>query len=72
MHSIINRLMRELGPLSSPAPTFPLASAVLAPLRAKAESQGSGDFSPLWAGQNATGCRELPAARLTQALAAHL
>ncbi|HVJ22579.1 MAG TPA: 2-nitropropane dioxygenase, partial [Burkholderiales bacterium] len=38
-------------------------------LRAKAEAQGSGEFSPLWSGQNATGCREIPAAELTRELA---
>ena len=69
---IVNRLMRELGPMSSAAPAFPLASAAIAPLRAKAESQGSGDFSPLWSGQNASGCKEIPAAQLTRELAARL
>lgn len=68
--SIVNRLMRELGPLNPAAPEFPLAVAALAPLRAKAESRGSGDFSPLWCGQNASGCRAVPAAELTRALAA--
>jgi NAD(P)H-dependent flavin oxidoreductase YrpB (nitropropane dioxygenase family) len=48
---------------------FPLATSAIAPLRAKAESQGSGDFSPLWSGQNASGCKEIPAARLTRELA---
>lgn len=66
---IVNRLMRERGPLSPLAPAFPLAANAIAPLRAKAESRGSGDFSPLWAGQNVTGCREIPAARLTHELA---
>jgi nitronate monooxygenase len=66
---IVNRLMRELGPLSHSAPAFPLATAAIAPLRARAEGQGSGDFSPLWAGQNTTGCREIPAGELTQELA---
>jgi nitronate monooxygenase len=66
---IVNRLMRELGPLSAKLPAFPLATAALAPLRAKAESQGSGDFSPLWSGQNPSGCKEIPAAALTRALA---
>jgi nitronate monooxygenase len=47
---MVNRLMRELGPLSAVAPDFPLASAAIAPLRSAAESRGSGDFSPLWAG----------------------
>jgi nitronate monooxygenase len=66
---IVNRVIRELGPLSAAAPAFPLASSAIAPLRAKAESQGSGDFSPLWSGQNATGCREIPAGEITRALA---
>jgi len=66
---IVNRLMRELGPISPVAPGFPLATAAIAPLRAKAESQGSGDFSPLWAGQNASGCKAIGAAELTRELA---
>ncbi|ROH93024.1 nitronate monooxygenase [Stagnimonas aquatica] len=66
---IVNRLMRELGPLSQLAPAFPLASTAVAPLRAKAEAAGSGDYSPLWAGQNLSGCREIGAAELTRELA---
>jgi nitronate monooxygenase len=65
-----NRMMRDIGPISELAPEFPLASAALAPLRAKAESQGSGDFSPLWSGQASALGRELPAAELTRTLAA--
>jgi nitronate monooxygenase len=67
---IVNRLMRELGPMSPVAPPFPNAAPAIAPLRAKAEGAGSGDFSPLWSGQNASGCREVPAAELTRELAA--
>lgn len=67
---IINRAMRELGTVSVFAPPFPMAAAAMAPLRAAAESRGLGDFSPLWAGQNATGCKEIPAAQLTRELAA--
>ncbi len=67
---IVNRLMRELGPLNPAAPAFPLATAAIAPLRAAAEKAGSGDFSPLWAGQNCSGCAHVPAAQLTRALAA--
>ncbi|WP_111657890.1 NAD(P)H-dependent flavin oxidoreductase [Isoalcanivorax indicus] len=52
---IVNRLMRELGPLSAMPPPFPLASTAIAPLRQAAEAAGSGDFSPLWAGQNVCG-----------------
>lgn len=69
---IMNRVMRELGPISAVAPAFPLATSAIAPLRAKAESKGSGDFSPLWSGQNASGCKEIPAAQLTRELAADL
>lgn len=66
---IVNRVMRELGPLRLPPhPAFPRSTAALAPLRAAAEARGSGDFSPLWSGQNNTGCRAVPAAELTRAL----
>ena len=66
---IVNRFMRELGPLNPLAPAFPLATAAVAPLRAAAESQGSADFSPLWCGQNPLGCRNIGAGELTLALA---
>jgi nitronate monooxygenase len=69
---IMNYVMKELGPINSGAPAFPLATSSIAPLRAKAESKGSGDFTPLWCGQNATGCKEVPAAQLTRELAAGL
>ena len=63
---IVNRLMRELGPMSSAAPAFPLATAGIAPLRTAAEALGSSDFTPLWSGQNTSGCRALPAAEITR------
>jgi nitronate monooxygenase len=63
-----NRLMRELGPESAAAPPFPYASALLAPLRAAAERQGRGDYSPLWAGQSAPLVRKTNAAALTHEL----
>jgi nitronate monooxygenase len=69
---IVNRIVREIGPMSVAAPAFPLATSAVAPLRAKAEGQGSGDFSPLWAGQNASGCKEVPAAQLTRELAVEI
>jgi len=69
---IVNRLMRELGPMSDLPPAFPLATPAVAPLRAAAEAKGMGDFSPLWAGQNSSGIKEIPAAELTQELAADL
>lgn len=69
---IVNRIMRELGPINPAAPRFPRATAFMAPLRARAERLGLGDFSPLWAGQNASACREIPAALLTHELASAL
>jgi nitronate monooxygenase len=66
---LTNRLIREVGPLSDIAPSFPLASGPVLPLRSKAEATGSGDFSPLWSGQAAALGRELSAAALTKRLA---
>lgn len=66
---LVNRLMAELGPISDAPPEFPLATAALVPLRAAAEQQGKGDFSPLWCGTDASGCREVSAAEQTQWLA---
>ncbi len=66
---IVNRLMRELGPIRSEPPAFPLASAALAPLRAHAERAGRADFTALWAGQNTSACRAIPAGALTRELA---
>ena len=64
-----HRVMRELGIVSAAAPAFPLATARMTALRTQAEAQGSSDFTPLWSGQNASGCRAVPAADLTRALA---
>lgn len=69
--SIVNRVIRELGPLGEVSP-FPLAGAALAPLRAAAEAAGLGDFSSLWAGQNTSGCRPIGAAELTRDLARNM
>ena len=66
---IVNRIIRELSADESVAPAFPLASGALAPLRQAAERQGQGDFSPLWSGQNAAGCKAIAAAELTLELA---
>jgi len=66
---IVNRLMRELGPLHPAVPAFPTATAAVAPLRAHFETLGRTDCSPLWSGQNASGCRAAPAAEITAALA---
>lgn len=62
---IVNRIIREIGPLSGLTPQFPLATAAIVPLRNAAEAAGSSDFSPLWSGQNTSGCSDVPAAALT-------
>lgn len=66
---IVNRLMREIGPINPAAPAFPLAATAIFALRSKAEAKGLSDFHGMWAGQNARNCRELPAAELTRELA---
>jgi nitronate monooxygenase len=67
---LVNRIVREVGPLAADVPSFPLGFVALEPLRKKAESQGSADFSGLYAGEAAALCRELPAGELTSKLAA--
>ncbi|MCR8921576.1 nitronate monooxygenase [Dasania sp. GY-MA-18] len=66
---IINRLMRELGPIHPGVPSFPLAATAVTALRQKAEAQGLDDFSPLWCGQNANACLAISAGELTLQLA---
>jgi nitronate monooxygenase len=66
---IVNRFIREMGPLNPCAPAFPLAASAMTPIRQRAETAHSGSFSPLWCGQNPSGAREVPAAELTRALA---
>jgi nitronate monooxygenase len=68
--SIVNRLIRELGPMCAEAPDFPLAARAVMPLRRRSEVKGSGDFLPLWSGQAARLGTELPAGELTRKLAA--
>jgi nitronate monooxygenase len=66
---LVNRVMREVGPISPDAPQFPHAATALGSLKAAAEKQGKVDFSNLWAGQAVRLGREMPAAELTRALA---
>jgi nitronate monooxygenase len=70
--SIVNRLLSEIGPINLDTPEFPLASGAVTSLRIKAETFFSGNFSPLWCGQNGEGYGEIPAAELTKPLAAEL
>lgn len=61
---ICNRLMRELGPIRAEVPAFPYGSNALAPLRAHAEADGRGDYSPLWAGTSVARVRAMGAEAL--------
>jgi nitronate monooxygenase len=70
--AIVNRLMREVGPINPAAPAFPLAATAIFALRSKAEPIGVSDFTSMWAGQNAAACKETPAAALTERLASGL
>ena len=69
---IVGRLMNEIGPINPAAPEFPLAATSIFALRSKAESKGNGDFTSMWAGQAAAGCRETSAAQLTGELGSGL
>jgi nitronate monooxygenase len=66
---LVNRVMREVGPISPDAPAFPHAATALAPLKAAAEKLGKVDFTNLWVGQAVCLGRDMPAAELTRALA---
>jgi len=66
--SLVNRFIAEAGPMSLDAPPFPLAAGAAAPLRTAAEKRGSGDFSPLWAGEAAALTRDEGAEALTRRL----
>lgn len=66
---LVNRIMREVGPMSDQTPDFPTAGGALAPLKAKAEAAGSSDFSSLWSGQAASLGRAGGAGEVTLRLA---
>lgn len=59
---VVNRFVREVGPMSADAPAFPAAVARTHPLRAAAEAKGDAGFTPLWSGQTAALARAEPAA----------
>jgi nitronate monooxygenase len=67
--ALSNRLALEVGPIANGLPDFPLPMGPLAPLRAKAETQGNSDFTPFWSGQASPLGREMPAGELTLKLA---
>lgn len=65
---IVNRIVREIGPMSPEAPAFPLTAEATQPLRGPAEAKGSMDFTPLWSGQAPTLARALPAGELVKTM----
>ena len=67
--ALANRLALEVGPISDALTDFPLPIGELTALRAKAESQGCNDFTPLWSGQSGSLLKEMPARALTLELA---
>ncbi len=67
---IVNRIVREVGPMSADAPAFPRAAEATQPLRGPAEAKGSTDFTPLWSGQAPTFAREMPAGSVIAKLVA--
>ncbi len=66
--SIVNRYVREVGPMNPDAPAFPLAAGLSGPLRSASEAKGSSDFMPLWSGQAPTFAREMPTGALVSTL----
>jgi nitronate monooxygenase len=67
---ILNRYVRECGPMSDVAPAFPYAATLVAPLRAASERAGSLDYMQLWSGQAAGLAKSTPADQFTRNLAA--
>lgn len=65
---VLNRIMREVGPMSADPLPFPLAGGPLTPLRAVTEKAGKGDFQPLWSGQAGALSREAPAGDIARAM----
>jgi nitronate monooxygenase len=66
---ILNRFVRELGPMSAAAPAFPYAATLIAPLRAASEKAGCEDYMQMWAGQAARLGKPMAADRFTRDLA---
>jgi nitronate monooxygenase len=67
---ILNRYLREGGPMSESALTFPYAATLVAPLRAASETVGSLDYMQMWSGQAAKLVKAMPADQFTRKLAA--
>lgn len=49
--AIVNRFVREVGPISTDAPDFPYASDFVVPLRKASEAAGNIELMQLWSGE---------------------
>lgn len=67
---ILNRYIREAGPMTDSVLAFPYAATLVAPLRAASEQSESHDYMQMWAGQAAGRAKTMPADRFTRELAA--
>ncbi len=67
---ILNRYVREAGPMTESALAFPYAATLVAHLRAASEQSESHDYMQMWAGQAAGRAKTMPADRFTRELAA--
>jgi len=67
---ILNRYLREAGPMSDSALAFPYTATLITPLRAASEKAGSLDYMQMWAGQAARLVKAMPADQFTRELAA--
>jgi nitronate monooxygenase len=67
---VVNRAIRDLGPMVPEPPAFPTGFAAMAPLKVAAEQAGLPDFSAHYCGQSAPLAKSLPARQFTRALAA--
>jgi nitronate monooxygenase len=67
---ILNRYIKEGGPMSESALAFPYAATMVAPLRAASEKSGTPDYMQMWAGQAARLGKGMPAGQFTEKLAA--
>lgn len=65
---LVNRFVREVGPMSPDAPAFPLALARSFPLRAAAEAKGDSGFTALWSRQAAALAKAEPAGAIARRL----
>jgi nitronate monooxygenase len=66
--SLVNRLVREIGPISDVAPQFPAAAGAVQALSDEGSRRGLPDFTPLWAGQAAALGHRASASDLTRSL----